>query len=99
MKIYVGNLSYDMTEDALRAAFEPFGEVSEITIISDRFSGRSKGFGFAEMPNQSEAEKAIAELNGKEFQGRALVVNQARPREERPRRTNERFRSGSRENY
>jgi RNA recognition motif-containing protein len=103
MKIYVGNLNYNVTEDDLRASFEPFGDVSEASVISDRFSGRSKGFGFVEMPNQEEAEKAIAEMNGKEIQGRSLIVNQARPREERPRREGggggERFRSGSRRNY
>jgi len=100
MKIYVGNLSYDMTEEDLRGAFEPYGAVNEITIIMDRFSGRSKGFGFVEMPNQAEAEKAIAELNGKEIRGRSITVNQARPREERPRRNNEGgFRSGSRRSY
>jgi len=101
MKIYVGNLSYEMTEEDLRGAFEPFGAVNEITIIMDRFSGRSKGFGFVEMPNQAEAEKAIADLNGKEIRGRSITVNQARPREERPRRNNEGggFRSGSRRSY
>jgi RNA recognition motif-containing protein len=102
MKIYVGNLNYNITEDDLRTTFEPFGDVSEATVISDRFSGRSKGFGFVEMPNQEEAEKAIAEMNGKEVQGRSLIVNQARPREERPRREGgggDRFRSGSRRNY
>ena len=99
MKIYVGNLNYNITEDDLRTTFEPFGDVGEATVISDRFSGRSKGFGFVEMPNQAEAEKAIAELNGKEIQGRSLVVNQARPREERPRRNGDRFGSGSRRNY
>ena len=102
MKIYVGNLSYEMTEEDLRGAFEPFGAVNEITIIMDRFSGRSKGFGFVEMPNQAEAEKAISDLNGKEIRGRSITVNQARPREERPRRNNDSgggFRSGSRRSY
>ncbi len=103
MKIYVGNLSYEMTEEDLRGAFEPYGAVNEVTIIMDRFSGRSKGFGFVEMPNQAEAEKGIAELNGKELRGRSITVNQARPREERPRRNNEGggggFRSGSRRSY
>lgn len=105
MKIYVGNLSYEMTEEDLRGAFEAFGAVNEITIIMDRFSGRSKGFGFVEMPNQAEAEKAIADLNGKEIRGRSITVNQARPREERPRRNGDSggggggFRSGSRRSY
>ena len=100
MKIYAGNLSYDMTEDDIRTAFEPFGTVNEVTIIMDRFSGRSKGFGFVEMPNQAEAEKAIAALNGKELRGRSITVNQARPREERPRRMGEGSRGGGgRGNY
>ncbi|MBN1899959.1 RNA-binding protein [Candidatus Sumerlaeota bacterium] len=102
MKIYVGNLNYNLTKEDLRASFEAFGEVSDATIIADRFSGRSKGFGFVEMPNQEEAEKAIADMNGKDFHGRSLIVNQARPREERPRREGgggDRFRSGSKRNY
>jgi len=97
MKIYVGNLSYAMTEDELRTAFGAFGAVEEVTIITDRYSGRSKGFGFVEMPNQAEAEKAIASLNGKELGGRPITVNQARPREERPRR--ESPRGGGRNNF
>jgi len=86
MKIYAGNLSYAMTEDDLRTAFGAFGAINEVTIIMDRFSGRSKGFGFVDMPNAAEAEKAIESLNGKELKGRAITVNQARPREDRPRR-------------
>jgi RNA recognition motif-containing protein len=83
MNIYVGNLSYDMSEDALREAFAEFGDVSSAKILSDRETGRSRGFGFVEMPNQSEGEAAIAQLNGKEVGGRALRVNEARPREPR----------------
>jgi RNA recognition motif-containing protein len=83
MNIYVGNLSYDMSEDALREAFAEFGDVSSAKILSDRETGRSRGFGFVEMPNQSEGEAAIAQLNGKEIGGRALRVNEARPREPR----------------
>jgi RNA recognition motif-containing protein len=83
MNIYVGNLSYGMSEDELREAFAAYGDVSEVKILSDRETGRSRGFGFVEMPNQSEGEAAIAQLNGKEVGGRALRVNEARPREPR----------------
>jgi RNA recognition motif-containing protein len=83
MNIYVGNLSYDMSEEALREAFAEYGDVSSAKILSDRETGRSRGFGFVEMPNQSEGEAAIAQLNGKDIGGRALRVNEARPREPR----------------
>jgi RNA recognition motif-containing protein len=83
MNIYVGNLSYGMTEDELRDAFGAFGEVSSAKILVDRETGRSRGFGFVEMPNQAEGETAIAQLNGKDFGGRALRINEARPREPR----------------
>ena len=83
MNIYVGNLSYDVTEDDFRELFVSFGEVESATIIMDRYSGKSKGFGFVEMPNQAEGEAAVAALNGKDVGGRALRVNEARPREER----------------
>jgi RNA recognition motif-containing protein len=83
MNIYVGNLSYGMSEDELRDAFSAFGEVSSVKILMDRETGRSRGFGFVEMPNSSEAETAIAQLNGKEVSGRALRINEARPREQR----------------
>jgi RNA recognition motif-containing protein len=86
MNIYVGNLSYRMTEDELREAFGAFGEVSSAKIIMDRETGRSKGFGFVEMPVQAEGEEAIKALNEKEFAGRNIRVNEARPREDRPRR-------------
>jgi RNA recognition motif-containing protein len=79
MKIYVGNISYEATEKDLRHAFETIGQVTSVNIIRDKFSGRSKGFGFVEMPNKTEAESAITNLNGKELQGRALNVNEARP--------------------
>ena len=82
MNIYVGNLSYDANEDDLRQAFEPFGQISSVRVISDRDTGRSKGFGFVEMPNDSEAQSAISGLNGSEMQGRSLKVNEARPRSE-----------------
>ena len=83
MNIYVGNLSYSMSEDELRDAFGAFGEVSSVKILMDRETGRSRGFGFVEMPNQSEGEAAISNLNGKELGGRALRINEARPRERR----------------
>lgn len=80
MKIYVGNLSYHSTNDELRAAFEPFGTVGSVDIIHDRETGRSKGFGFVEMPNATEAQNAIDALDNKELGGRPLRVNEARPR-------------------
>ncbi|MES9956014.1 MAG: RNA-binding protein [Sedimenticola sp.] len=86
MNIYVGNLSYRMTDDELRDAFAEFGSVDSAKIIMDRDTGRSKGFGFVEMPNQSEAEAAVKALNDAELGGRNLRVNEARPREDRPRR-------------
>ncbi len=85
MNIYVGNLFYGMSEDELRDQFASYGEVSSVRIITDRETRRSKGFGFVDMPNDEEAKKAIEELNGKEVSGRTLRVNEARPREERPR--------------
>jgi len=84
MNLYVGNLSYRLTEDELREAFEEFGQVSSCTIIKDRVTGESKGFGFLEMPERSEAEAAISGLNGRDLKGRKLNVNEARPRENRP---------------
>ena len=83
MNIYVGNLSYTLSESELQDAFAEFGEVSSAKILSDRETGRSRGFGFVEMPNQAEGEAAVAQLNGKDVGGRALRVNEARPREER----------------
>ena len=83
MNIYVGNLSRETTEDGLREAFEAFGQVESVNIIRDKFTGESRGFGFVEMPSKSEAEKAIGEMNGKDLQGRAVNVNEARPRTER----------------
>jgi len=83
MNIYVGNLSYTLSEDELRDAFGEFGEVSSVKILMDRETGRSRGFGFVEMTNQAEGEAAVAQLNGKDVGGRALRVNEARPREER----------------
>ncbi len=83
MNIYVGNLSWELTEGDLRGEFEKFGEVTEAAIIKDKFSGRSRGFGFVEMSNKKEGESAISELNGKEMKGRELRVNEARPRTEK----------------
>ncbi len=83
MNIYVGNLSYTLEESELQDAFAEFGEVSSVKVLSDRETGRSRGFGFVEMPNQAEGEAAVAALNGKDVGGRALRVNEARPREER----------------
>ena len=85
MNIYVGNLSYNIGESQLEAAFTPKGTVTSVKIITDKYSGQSKGFGFVEMPNDSEANQAIIDLNGQELDGRALTVNQARERTERPR--------------
>lgn len=80
MNIYVGNLSYQVSEDDLQKAFEAYGKVESVKIIRDNYSGRSKGFGFVEMPANGEAEAAIAGLNGKDLKGRAVTVNKARPR-------------------
>lgn len=81
MKIYIGNMSFDTTESQLRTAFEGYGEVSTVNIIMDRDSGKPKGFGFVEMMNDSEATAAISGLNGQELDGRALNVNEAKPKE------------------
>lgn len=82
MDIYVGNLNYQTTEAELREAFEAYGHLSDVRLITDRYSGRSKGFAFVEMPERGEAEAAIQALNGKPLQGRTLTVNEARPRGE-----------------
>jgi len=80
MKIYVGNLSYEVTEEDLRQSFEPFGQIESATIIKDKYSGKSKGFGFVEMSSKAEGQSAIDGLNDKELKGRALNVSEARPR-------------------
>lgn len=85
MKLYVGNLTYDTTNSALETMFAEFGEVRSAQVANDRDTGRSKGFGFVEMSNDQEAKAAISALNGKEVGGRALNVNEARPREDRGR--------------
>ena len=87
-KLYVGNLSYNMTDETLKDTFSAAGSVDSAIIIKDKMSGRSKGFGFVEMSSDEEAQKAIEMFNGKELDGRALTVNEARPMEERPRREN-----------
>jgi RNA recognition motif-containing protein len=86
-KLYVGGLAYSTTEDALREYFSQAGTVQSATVITDRMSGRSKGFGFVEMGSDEEAQKAVEMFNGKEFEGRTLTVNEARPMEDRPKRT------------
>ena len=83
--IYVGNLSYGATEEEIRQAFAQYGEVSSVNIITDRETGRSRGFAFVEMPNADEAKEAIKNLNETELAGRAVTVNEARPRADRPR--------------
>jgi RNA recognition motif-containing protein len=84
MNIYIGNLPYSVSEDDLRTKFSEFGQVHSANIITDKFSGRSKGFGFVDMPNEGEAREAIDAMNDKDFKGRTIKVNEARPREQRP---------------
>jgi RNA recognition motif-containing protein len=84
-KIYVGNLSFNTDDTQLNTIFSPFGAVSSARVIKDKFTDRSRGFGFVEMDNNEEADKAIAALNGKEVDGRALKVSEAQPREDKPR--------------
>ena len=83
MRIYVGNFGFDTREQELREAFEAYGQVQEVSLIQDRDTGRPKGFAFIEMPTSAEAQAAIGALNGKEFGGRPITVNEARPRQER----------------
>lgn len=83
MNIYVGNLPKTTTEEAVRELFSAHGEVSEVKLIKDQYSGELRGFGFIEMPSKSEAQKAIEEVNGTELEGRTLIVNEARPRKDR----------------
>jgi cold-inducible RNA-binding protein len=93
--IFVGNLDFRTGEDELRQLFEPFGQVDRVSLVTDRDTGRSRGFGFVEMANANEAEKAIAELNGRELGGRAINVNEARPKPEHSTRSGGRERGGS----
>ncbi len=90
MNIYVGNLSYNMRDEDLEKLFSAFGTVSESKIVIDRDTDRSKGFGFVEMPNQAEGDEAISQLDGKEIDGRAIKVNVAKPKVDKPRR-NQRY--------
>jgi cold-inducible RNA-binding protein len=83
MKIFVGNLSFGATEDTVRSLFETHGTVDSVSIVTDRDTGRSRGFGFVEMSSDAEAEKAMAALSGREIDGRALTVNEARPKTDR----------------
>ncbi|HTK82288.1 MAG TPA: RNA-binding protein [Bacteroidota bacterium] len=86
MRLYAGNLSRDVTKEDLKEAFQQFGAVDEVTIVKDRSNDVSKGFAFVEMPNKAEAQAAIDALSGKEFKGRSMDVNEARPRTDRPNR-------------
>ena len=86
MQIYVGNMSYETTQENLESLFAQYGSVDSVKIITDRETGRAKGFGFITMNDDSSAQNAIAELNGKEFDGRTLKVNEAKPKEYKPRR-------------
>ena len=91
MNIYVGNLAYSVTQDDLREVFSPYGEISSVSLITDKYSGQSKGFAFVEMPNNSEADAAIKALNETALKGRNMKVNPAKPRGDRPSRGERRF--------
>jgi len=97
MKVYVGNLSFDVDDEKLREIFSKFGDVEEAVVIKDKYSGRSKGFGFVTFSDDAAANKAIKEMNEKEVEGRALKVNEARPMEERPPRRSGGFGGGRRD--
>ena len=84
MKIYVGNLPFSATQDEIQELFSQYGQVSDVTLINDRETGRPRGFGFVEMPDSAEANKALEALNGQDFGGRSLNINEAKPRESRP---------------
>ena len=100
MNIYVGNLSYEATDVTIREAFESFGEVTSAKVIKDKYSGQSRGFGFVEMPAQSQAQTAIKSLNGKELLGKSISVNEARPRSDQGRMGGGRMdNSGGRSRY
>ncbi len=98
-KLYVGNLSYNVTEADLRDLFTQAGAIKEVTLIMDRYTQRSKGFGFVEMVDQADAEKAIQMFNGQDLDGRALTVSVARPREDRGSGRDRNFSGGSRRRY
>jgi len=95
MNIYVSNLSFNVQDEDLKGFFTPFGEVTSAKVINDRETGRSKGFGFVEMADDEASKKAIAELNNATVDGRAIKVTEARPKEDRPARSNSPFRSGN----
>jgi len=99
MNIYVGNLSYEVTEEDLKQAFEGFGKVESVNIIKDRYSGEPRGFGFVEMPDKAEGQSAINDLNGKDLKGRTLNVNEARPRSDDRRGRGGGRRGGGRRSY
>ncbi|MFI3296094.1 MAG: RNA-binding protein [bacterium] len=99
MNIFIGSLPFAVRDEALREIFEAYGEVSSARVITDKFTGRSKGFGFVEMDDDAAAKQAIEQLNGSEVQGRAIVVNEAQPREERPNNGYQRRDNGFRRNY
>tara|TARA_R110000782_G_scaffold19140_9_gene52332 strand:- start:44562 stop:44936 length:375 start_codon:yes stop_codon:yes gene_type:complete len=84
MKIYVGNLPFDATQSGVQELFSQYGQVTDVTLINDRETGRPRGFGFVEMPDSAEANKALQALNGQDFGGRSLNINEAKPRESRP---------------
>jgi len=83
MKIFVGNLSFRTTEESVRSLFDTHGDIERVSIVTDRDTGRSRGFGFVEMPNDAEAQRAITALSGRELEGRSLTINEARPKEDR----------------
>src|SRR3954447_26158865 len=97
--IYIANLSFGTTEQTVRSLFEEFGSVDRVSIVTDRDTGQPKGFGFVEMPNDAEAEKAIAGVNGRDVGGRTLAVNEARPKSERPSGGGGRRPSGGRDRF
>jgi len=99
MNIYVGNLSQEVTEDDLREAFEVFGQITSVKIITDRFTGESRGFGFIEMPERIEAKSAMDNLNGSQLKGKAIVVNEARSRTDKRRSGGKRKSSGWQSRY
>ena len=99
MKLYVGNLSYDTTENDLRNAFEGYGQVSSVNVITDKYTGKSRGFGFVEMDSKDEATQAMTELNDSELNGRNLNINEAKPRTENKGSGFRRNRDGYRENW
>ncbi|MGA8764261.1 MAG: RNA-binding protein [Candidatus Sulfotelmatobacter sp.] len=92
--LYVGNLAHSTTESELRAAFQEHGEVEKVSIVTDRETGRARGFGFVEMTNAGEADKAVAALNGTELGGRTLTINEAKPKTDRPKSGGQRFGGG-----